>query len=79
MSTYRSDYVAYRLSKAYESFEDARLLADNGSWNSSVNRLYYSCYYAVSALLLQKDVTTQPLIAPVGELLNTIKALIDPI
>ena len=59
MNTYRSDYVTYRLSKAYEAFEDARLLAENGSWNSSINRLYYACYYAVSALLLQKNVTTQ--------------------
>jgi uncharacterized protein len=59
MSTYRKDYVAYRLSKAYESLEDAKLLADNGSWNASMNRLYYACYYAVSALLLQKDISTQ--------------------
>lgn len=59
MSTNQKDYVAYRLSKAYESFGDAKLLAENGSWNASVNRLYYACYYAVSALLLQKDITTQ--------------------
>jgi uncharacterized protein (UPF0332 family) len=59
MSEYRSEYITYRLSKAYESLNDAKLLAENESWNASVNRLYYACYYAVSALLLQKDVTTQ--------------------
>lgn len=59
MSTYRSDYIDYRLTKAYESFDDAKLLAENESWNASINRLYYACYYAVSALLLQNDVTTQ--------------------
>jgi len=30
-------------------------LADNGRWNSSINRLYYSAYYAVMALLLNSD------------------------
>ena len=59
MSAYRKDYVIYRLSKAYESFEDAKLLAENESWNASINRPYYACYYAVSALLLQKEISTQ--------------------
>jgi len=59
MSAYRKDYIVYRLAKAYESFDDAKLLAENESWNASINRLYYACYYAVSALLLQKDITTQ--------------------
>lgn len=59
MSAYRQDYIEYRLAKAYESFDDAKLLSKNESWNASINRLYYACYYAVSALLLQKGVTTQ--------------------
>ena len=50
MSAYQKDYIAYRLAKARESFDDAQLLAENESWNASVNRLYYACYYAVSAL-----------------------------
>jgi uncharacterized protein (UPF0332 family) len=33
-------------------------MMDNGSWNASVNRIYYSCYYVVSALLLLKSVET---------------------
>ena len=28
----------------------------NELWNTSINRLYYSCYYAVSALLIYKDI-----------------------
>jgi hypothetical protein len=59
MSDYKGEYIIYRLSKAYESLKDAKLLAENGRWNASVNRLYYACYYAVSALLLLKGVTTQ--------------------
>jgi hypothetical protein len=29
MSNHLNDYVTYRLSKAYESFDDAKLLAEN--------------------------------------------------
>jgi uncharacterized protein (UPF0332 family) len=43
--------IRYRLERAQESLANARLLADAASWNTCVNRLYYSCFYAVSALL----------------------------
>jgi uncharacterized protein (UPF0332 family) len=59
VSDYKADYINYRLNKAQESFNDAKLLASNQSWNSCINRLYYACYYAVSALLLKNNVTTQ--------------------
>ena len=45
--------ISYRLERAQESLDDARLLADAESWNTCVNRLYYSCFYAVSALLIR--------------------------
>jgi uncharacterized protein (UPF0332 family) len=32
-------------------------LADRKKWNSTINRLYYACYYAISALLLNSDIT----------------------
>ena len=35
------------------------VLIQNRLWNISVNRLYYACYYAVSALLLHIDVHTK--------------------
>ena len=54
----RQDYIIYRLKKADESFADAKLLAENGRWNSVVNRLYYASFYAVIALLLSKDIKT---------------------
>jgi uncharacterized protein len=58
VSEYKPEYIEYRLSKALEAFKDAKLLAENNSWNACINRLYYSCYYAVSALLLKNDVST---------------------
>lgn len=55
----RQSYFDYRLEKAEETYEDAILLIENNKWTSAVNRLYYTCYYAVSALLLSKDIITK--------------------
>ena len=55
----REDYIRYRTLKSDEAFEDARLLIENGRWNASVNRLYYSSFYLVSALLFQNKLTAQ--------------------
>mgnify|MGYP001570184710 CR=1 FL=1 len=54
MSDPKSDLVNYRVQRAYEALEDARILADAGRWNTSVNRLYYACFYVVSALLIKE-------------------------
>jgi len=45
------DLVKHLLSRASESLEEAKILADSGHWNTCVSRLYYSCFYAASALL----------------------------
>jgi len=52
----KEDYIIYRIEKSNEVFEDAVLLARNGRWNSSVNRLYYSVYYLASALLYKNNI-----------------------
>jgi uncharacterized protein len=51
-----NDYLDYRLQRASETLNDAKLLADNGRWNSSINRLYYACFYAASALLFSHSI-----------------------
>ncbi|MCK4815544.1 HEPN domain-containing protein [bacterium] len=48
------DFIEYRIQRSNDTFEDAKLLANNGRWNSVTNRLYYACFYAVSALLYSK-------------------------
>lgn len=48
----REDLIKYRLIRAWDTYDDAMILADKGKWNSTINRLYYSVYYAVMALLL---------------------------
>ena len=55
MTGTKKDLVNYRLTRAWDTLEDARILADKKRWNSTINRLYYACYYAVSALLLNSD------------------------
>jgi uncharacterized protein (UPF0332 family) len=50
--------IHYRLERAQESLDDARLLADADRWNACVNRLYYSCFYAVSALLVRDGLSS---------------------
>jgi uncharacterized protein (UPF0332 family) len=55
----RDDYIKYRFHRAEETFDDALILMERGKWNAVVNRLYYSCFYAVIALLLKNGVETQ--------------------
>ena len=50
------NYIKYRIKRAKETYEDARFLAERESWNSCLNRLYYSVFYAVIAILLKKGI-----------------------
>ena len=50
------DLVSYRLTKARETMNEINLHLANELWNTAVNRLYYACFYAVSALLLSFDI-----------------------
>ena len=53
----RTALISYRLEKANETLKEAKLLTDNGFFNAAVNRLYYSCYYAVQALLIKNKIS----------------------
>lgn len=46
------------MARANETLEDARVLARAERWNACVNRLYYACFYAISALLLLDGLTS---------------------
>ncbi len=52
------DLVGYRMARAHETLEDARILATAGRWNACVNRLYYACFYAISALLVRDELSS---------------------
>ena len=45
------EYVQYRTALARETMEVAKAALAEGHLHSAVNRLYYACFYMVSALL----------------------------
>ena len=58
MTSEERSLITYRLSRAQEAIDEAKLLFNTGHINSYVNRLYYACFYAVSALLLSQGIST---------------------
>ena len=46
--------INLKIERANETIKEVPYLIDQGFYRTAVNRLYYSCYYIVSALLLQK-------------------------
>lgn len=57
MSDEEVDLIRHRLARARQSLEEARLMAETGHWNGCINRLYYACFYAASALLIHRGIS----------------------
>jgi len=55
----RRELVTYRLQKAKETISEIEFHLRNEFWNTSVNRMYYACFYAVSALLINDEIKAQ--------------------
>jgi hypothetical protein len=55
MSFLKKDIVQYRLERAREALSEAALLRDGGKWLATINRLYYACFYAISAYFVQQN------------------------
>lgn len=51
MSVERVEYVRKRMEHATKTLWEADVLVKNELWNIAVNRFYYACFYAVTALL----------------------------
>jgi len=49
----RNIIVEHRLRRADETLIEAKDLINLSHWNGAANRLYYACYYAVTALLIK--------------------------
>jgi uncharacterized protein len=49
MSYSKEELVRYRIERARESYEDAEYLVEEERWNAAANRMYYACFYVVSA------------------------------
>ncbi len=50
--------IEYRTNRSIETLNEAKTMINNRFWNASVNRIYYSCYYIVSTLLIIKSIET---------------------
>ena len=48
--------VSYRLERAKDTVQEALDMLEKDHYNAAINRLYYACYYAVSALLLRNNI-----------------------
>ena len=57
MNEVNLDLVRHRLQRAFEALEEAQLLHESGHLHAAVSRLYYACFYAVSALLLTEGLS----------------------
>lgn len=54
----RKTLAILRVERANKTFADAKAIVEAGMWNAAANRLYYSCYYMVTALLVSKGYET---------------------
>lgn len=52
------ELVRYRVARAVETLEVARWSLQTGHLHSTVNRLYYACFYTVAALLLTENLSS---------------------
>ncbi len=59
MTETMADIIDFRKKRAFETFEEANLLAKTGNWYGVINRLYYACFYIVGALLLKNGLTSK--------------------
>lgn len=59
MNEARAASIRYNLDLARETLMAARVLHDADLDASAVNRLYYACFYAVTALLASRDLKSR--------------------
>lgn len=55
----KKQYVKLRLETSRKTYEAAIVLIETGFSSSAVNRLYYSVFYAVNALLVNKGISVR--------------------
>ena len=52
----RDTVISLEIAKAFTTQEEVDLLVEKGYWNAAANRLYYSVFHAVSALLIHDGI-----------------------
>jgi len=54
----RDELIKYRVKRAKETAEDARIALENDRLYNAENRIYYAIFYIISALSLQNNFST---------------------
>ena len=54
----KKELIKYRRERAKETLEEAKIVFENKKFFATVNRIYYSIFYEVLALLLTKDLSS---------------------
>ena len=52
----RRDIMRYRMESAESTLAEVETHRANGFYNTAVNRLYYACYYAATAILIANGI-----------------------
>lgn len=55
----RKAVVSYRMENAHRTLDEVAFHIRQGFYNTAVNRLYYACFYAASALLVHEGIETK--------------------
>lgn len=54
-----NELIKYRINRAKETIAEVENLIELGYFNTSINRIYYACYYAVNALIIKKGLSAK--------------------
>ncbi len=58
MTKGKKELISYWLQRADETLEEARVMLNTDHQHGCANRLYYACFYAVTSLLISKDLSS---------------------
>lgn len=58
MQVDKLDLIKYRLNRAVETLEEAKISIENKRYLLAANRIYYASFYAVSALAIKQEFKT---------------------
>ena len=58
MTSGQKDLIKYRFQRAGETLDEAKVMLQTEHLYGASNRIYYACFYAVSALLMTKDLSS---------------------
>jgi len=54
----QKDLIRYKLSRAQETLQEATVMLQTNHPYGAANRIYYACFYAVTALLLTRNLSS---------------------